>query len=413
MEPETLQQLNGRKHMLQLEQEILTTEVPSSRLEQVNQEIIELQSAIEEQRLFWKFCEATSTKVDRKSVAQVVADWTGVPLAIILKEQGEYTYATLMAAFQEKIVGQRQALDKIAKQVINYRAGLIDPCKPMGVFLLVGPSGVGKTETAQVLSEILTGKSTSLLRFNMTEFQESHSVSTLKGSPPGYIGHGKGGTLTEAVRRNPYSVILLDEVDKAHREVMDIFYQVFDKGILEDSEGVEVDFTNTLILMTANLGSESIDRPEDLKAILTRHFRTALLSRMTVVPYMPLQESEIRQIVRLKLQAIRERILTHYGREFAFNEEAITFVVERVQTDFIAGARAIDYWINQELLPELSSFLLQQPKDSAISQHIFLRIDAKKIMIQATSGHCEEKDDSGEKYYPMYSGRVGREPRHS
>jgi type VI secretion system protein VasG len=335
------------------------------------------------------------TAVDNKCVAQVVADWTGVPLSIVLKGQGEYSYATLMSAFQEKIIGQPQALATIAKQIINYRAGLIDPRKPMGVFLLVGPSGVGKTETAQVLAEILTGQATSLLRFNMTEFQESHSIATLKGAPPGYLGHGKGGTLTEAVRRNPYSVILLDEVDKAHREVMDLFYQVFDKGILEDAEGVEVDFTNTLILMTANLGAEVLyEHAQDLTASqaspeaqafalsqkilpeLSRHFRSALLSRMTVVPYMPLSADEIVQIARQKLQAIRERILAHYGREFSFNEDAIAFLVERAQNDFIQGARAIDYWINQELLPGLASFLLQQPKDMLPTQHIFLRIDA-------------------------------------
>ncbi|MEI8295167.1 MAG: AAA family ATPase [Alphaproteobacteria bacterium] len=379
-EPEALQQLVGRQHLLQLEKTLLVTELPSQRLEQITREIEELQEIIVEQRDVWKSQQSSNQipiSVDKKSVARVVAEWTGVPLAIILKEQGEYTYATLMSAFQDRIIGQEQALSTIAKQVINYRAGLIDPRKPMGVFLLVGPSGVGKTETAQVLAEILTGKATSLLRFNMTEFQEPHSVATLKGSPPGYIGHGKGGTLTEAVRRNPYSVILLDEVDKAHREVMDLFYQVFDKGILEDAEGVEVDFTNTLILMTANLGSEVGDQPQDLMPILMRHFRSALLSRMTVVPYMPLHANEIAQIAKAKLQALRERILAHYGQEFAFNDDTVAFLVERASSDFMSGARAIDYWINQEILPELANFLLQQPKDSRLTQHIFLRIDAE------------------------------------
>jgi len=440
-EPAALQQLEGRQHLLQLEKSLLMNEIKTTasheRLVHLTQGVEGVQKDIEEHRTQWQEQQAIiqkirtvqsqwlaaadasperehlknqyyalekllatgckiPTAVDKKSIAQVVADWTGVPLSIILKEQGEYTYATLMAAFQEKIVGQSQALATIAKQIINYRAGLIDPRKPMGVFLLVGPSGVGKTETAQVLAEILTGQASSLLRFNMTEFQEAHSVATLKGSPPGYVGYGKGGTLTEAVRRNPYSVILLDEVDKAHREVMDLFYQIFDKGILEDAEGVEVDFTNTLILMTANLGAEVLEeqaqglsttlQPEaqafalaqKILPELSRHFRSALLARMTVVPYMPLQTSDIINIAKTKLQAIRERVLAHYGREVSFNEDTITFLVERAQSDFIQGARAIDYWINQELLPELANFLLQQPKENHTThQHIFLRVDAE------------------------------------
>lgn len=440
-EPEALQQLEGRQHLLQLEKSLLINDMKNTasssheRLACLTQELEKVRTDIEEQRAQWQEQQAIiqkiravqnqwltiddsslerehlkeqfnslekllptgckiPTAVDKKSVAQVVADWTGVPLSIILKEQGEYTYMTLMAAFQEKIVGQPQALATIAKQVINYRAGLIDPRKPMGVFLLVGPSGVGKTETAQILAEILTGQASSLLRFNMTEFQEAHSVATLKGSPPGYVGYGKGGTLTEAVRRNPYSVILLDEVDKAHREVMDLFYQIFDKGMLEDAEGVEVDFTNTLILMTANLGAEVLEehaqslsdslQPEaqaftlaqKILPELSRHFRSALLARMTVIPYMPLRAAEIMQIAKVKLQAIRERVLAHYGREVSFNEETITFLVERAQSDFVQGARAIDYWINQELLPELADFLLQQPKDN-LTTHIFLRVDAE------------------------------------
>jgi len=297
--------------------------------------------------------------VDRLTVAKVISGWTGIPLETMISFEEGLTVEQLRQALERRIVGQVHALDMVASQVVSYRAGLSDPNKPMGVFLLVGPSGVGKTETAQALAEILNGHERHLIRINMSEFQEAHAVATLKGAPPGYVGYGKGGTLTEAVRRNPYSVILLDEVEKAHPDVMEIFYQVFDKGMIEDSEGVEVDFRNTMIILTSNIAAEEVEAgmSEIMKA-LDRHFPHAFLARLTVIPYYPLSMPDLTKIVRLKVNSVAQRLFMQHHARLIYSDQDITNIAEQC-TDPHQGARSIDHILTQKILPSLSERILE------------------------------------------------------
>ena len=297
--------------------------------------------------------------VDRLTVAKVISGWTGIPLQTMIRFEEGLTVDQLRQALERRIIGQPHALEMIARQVVSYRAGLSDPNKPMGVFMLVGPSGVGKTETAQALAEILNGHERHLIRINMSEFQEAHAVATLKGAPPGYVGYGKGGTLTEAVRRNPYSVILLDEVEKAHPDVMEIFYQVFDKGVIEDSEGVEVDFRNTMIILTSNLAANEVEAgmPEIMK-VLDGHFPHAFLARLTVIPYYPLGMPDLTKIVRLKVVSVADRLLKHHQAQLVYTDADISKIAAQC-TDAHQGARSIDHIITQQILPSLSERILE------------------------------------------------------
>ncbi|GAA3903987.1 type VI secretion system ATPase TssH [Gibbsiella dentisursi] len=307
--------------------------------------------------------------VDTRTVANVIADWTGVPLSSLMKDQ-QTELLTLEQEIGKRVVGQEVALAAVAQRLRAAKTGLTAENGPQGVFLLVGPSGVGKTESALALADALYGGEKSLITINLSEYQEPHTVSQLKGSPPGYVGYGQGGILTEAVRKRPYSVVLLDEVEKAHRDVMNLFYQVFDRGFMRDGEGREIDFRNTVILMTSNLGSDHLmqlldERPEAtegdlhelLRPILRDHFQPALLARFQTVIYRPLNETAMRTIVEMKLEQVSKRLHRHYGLTTQIDEslyDALTAACLLPDT----GARNVDSLLNQQILPVLSQQLL-------------------------------------------------------
>ncbi|MGC6373073.1 type VI secretion system ATPase TssH [Pseudomonas sp. K2I15] len=312
-----------------------------------------------------------SLDVDARSVAEVIADWTGVPLGSLLKDE-QANLLELEHQLGEQVIGQDAALGALAQRLRAAKTGLTDEKAPLGVFLLVGTSGVGKTETALALADKLFGGEKSLITINLSEYQEAHTVSQLKGSPPGYVGYGQGGVLTEAVRQRPYSVVLLDEVEKAHRDVLNLFYQVFDRGCMRDGEGREIDFRNTVILMTSNLGSDELqaclqefpDAPDStlhelLRPILREHFQPALLARFQTLIYRPLLADALQQIVAIKLAQVATRLRRHYGLDCQIDtalNEALVAACLLPDT----GARNIDSLLNQQILPVLSQQLLQR-----------------------------------------------------
>ncbi len=310
--------------------------------------------------------------VDASAVAQIIAGWTGIPVGRMVADEIQ-TVLKLKETLEERVIGQSHALDAIAQRVRTSRANLEDPDKPKGVFLLVGTSGVGKTETAIALADALYGGERSMITIAMSEYQEAHTVSSLKGSPPGYVGYGEGGVLTEAVRRRPYSVVLLDEIEKAHPDVLELFFQVFDKGRMEDGEGREIDFRNTLIILTSNAGtdlvmqacSESEELPtvdslnELLKPELNRVFKPAFLGRTAVVPYYPLRDENMRKIVRLKLNKIGKRIRANHGAAFEYDDAVVDAIADRC-TEVDSGARNIDNILTGTVLPEVSGYVLER-----------------------------------------------------
>ncbi|CNK81911.1 type VI secretion system ATPase TssH [Yersinia kristensenii] len=312
-----------------------------------------------------------SLDVDSRTVATVIADWTGVPLGSLLKDE-QTNLLSLENLLGERVIGQDAALGALAQRLRAAKTGLTPENGPLGVFLLVGPSGVGKTETALALADSLFGGEKSLITINLSEYQEAHTVSQLKGSPPGYVGYGQGGILTEAVRKRPYSVVLLDEVEKAHRDVLNLFYQVFDRGFMRDGEGREIDFRNTVIVMTANLGSDPLmqlldQQPEApdstlhelLRPILRDHFQPALLARFQTLIYRPLQVDALKRIVAIKLNQVAQRLQRHYGLNCQIEESLTeTLVAACLLPD--TGARNIDSLLNQQILPVLSQQLLQR-----------------------------------------------------
>jgi len=308
-------------------------------------------------------------EVDGRGVAAVISGWTGIPVGKMNSDEIAGVLG-LEAKLASRVIGQRAALDAISRRIRTHRAVLDDPGKPVGVFLLVGPSGVGKTETAIALADALYGGERNMVTINLSEYQEAHTVSQLKGAPPGYVGHGRGGVLTEAVRRRPYTVVLLDEIEKAHSDVAELFYQVFDKGTLEDGEGTTVDFKHTVLLLTSNLGAEEImrrcvdgERPppdelaEALRPRLLRRFAEAFLGRLVVVPYYPLAEAELREIIELKLQRIARRFTAQHSAELTWRPRVIDEIAERC-TQAGSGARIIDQILTHALLPELSEVVL-------------------------------------------------------
>ncbi|MCL5954400.1 MAG: type VI secretion system ATPase TssH [Nitrospirae bacterium] len=308
-------------------------------------------------------------EVDPETVARVVSNWTGIPLGKLLREQAQ-TVMKLQDTLAERVLGQEPALARVSEIIRNSRAGFKAPNQPVGIFLLVGPSGVGKTETALAVADILFGDEKATVTLNMSEFQEKHQASRLIGSPPGYVGYGEGGLLTEAVRQRPYSVVLLDEVEKAHPDILNMFYQVFDKGVLSDGEGKEIDFSNTVIFLTSNLASEklsayALEHPEasyeDLVTLirpdLSRHFKPALLARMTIVPYLPLRGEALGRIVRLKTKRLSRSFIQNNGVEILFEDSFIDHVALQCETSE-AGARNIDYLLQSRILPEISRELI-------------------------------------------------------
>jgi type VI secretion system protein VasG len=308
--------------------------------------------------------------VDAQVVSSVVSSWTGIPLGRMVKNEIEGVLK-LATKLEQRVIGQRHALDMIAERIATSRAKLDNPGRPVGVFMLVGPSGVGKTETAIALAEALYGGPQGLITINMSEFQEAHKVSLLMGSPPGYVGYGKGGVMTEAVRRRPYSVLLLDEVEKAHADVHEIFFQVFDKGLMKDSEGLEIDFKNTIILLTSNVGTELVMKmckdpilkpdPKELAVAmrdpLRKVFPDALLGRLAIVPYYPISDEMMRAIIKLQLSRVAQRVKEGHKIPFEYDQSVEDLVVSRV-TEIDSGARAIDAIITRQMLPAIGKELL-------------------------------------------------------
>lgn len=329
--------------------------------------------------------------VDQQAVGSVVQDWTGIPVGRMVKNELE-TVLNLADNLEKRIIGQRHALDTIARRIQTSRAGMDNPQKPIGVFMLAGSSGVGKTETALALAELLYGGEQNVITINMSEFQEAHTVSTLKGAPPGYVGYGEGGVLTEAVRRRPYSVVLLDEVEKAHPDVHELFFQVFDKGWMEDGEGRKIDFKNTLILLTTNVGTELIMNlcadPElmpssdaiaaALRDPLLKVFPPALLGRLVVIPYYPLSDEMIGAIARLQLGRIQKRVQSHHGVPLSFDDEVIRLISSRC-TELDSGGRMIDAILTHTLLPAISQEFLKRMIDGQPIQGVHISVSGQEF----------------------------------
>jgi type VI secretion system protein VasG len=310
--------------------------------------------------------------VDGQTVGDVISGWTGIPVGKMMSDEIK-TVLSLHERLAERVIGQDHALQAIAQRIRTARANLVDPRRPIGVFLLVGPSGVGKTETALALADTLYGGERNMVTINMSEYQEAHTVSSLKGSPPGYVGYGEGGVLTEAVRRKPYSVVLLDEVEKAHPDVMELFFQVFDKGTLEDGEGREIDFKNTVILLTSNAGTDTVMKlsadPETkpdplamadaLRPDLLKFFKPAFLGRLIVVPYYPITDEVMREIIKLQLGRIQKRVEENHRARFRYDDTLIQAIANRCK-EVESGARNVDHILTRTLLPEISQEVLSR-----------------------------------------------------
>ncbi|HEI6967637.1 TPA: type VI secretion system ATPase TssH [Yersinia enterocolitica] len=435
--PAALMEINAELAALEMEQQaieqdvLLLPNVGSTRLHEIDQRRAELvveqqqleQQYQEEKRLTSLIVEARqdianvadlatlqeelsqiqgntpllSLDVDVRTVATVIADWTGVPLSSLLKDE-QTDLLQLESHLAMRVVGQDVALVEMAQRLRAAKTGLTPENGPLGVFLLVGPSGVGKTETALALADTLFGGEKSLVTINMSEYQEAHTVSQLKGSPPGYVGYGQGGILTEAVRKRPYSVVLLDEVEKAHPDVINLFYQVFDRGFMRDGEGREIDFRNTVILMTANLGSDHLmqlldERPEAthsdlhelLRPILRDHFQPALLARFQTLIYRPLYATALRTIVEMKLAQVAKRLNKHYGLHCTIEESLYdTLVAACLLPD--TGARNIDSLLNQQILPVLSQQLLSRLSEQQRTKSLTLGWDEEEGIVLEFGG---------------------------
>ncbi len=324
--------------------------------------------------------------VDAHIVGDVLSAWTGIPVGNMMKDEIA-TVLSLEKHLGSRVIGQDHALEAISQRIRTSKANLEDPHKPIGVFMLVGPSGVGKTETALALSDLFYGGEKNLITINMSEFQEAHTVSTLKGSPPGYVGYGEGGVLTEAVRRRPYSVVLLDECEKAHPDVLELFFQVFDKGSMEDGEGREIDFKNTIIILTSNAATDTMMKlvadPETMpspagivtamKPELNKIFKPAFLGRMVIIPYFPVRDETLKTIIKLKLRKIQKRIFENHKIELNYDPQLVEEVAKRC-TEVESGARNVDNILTNTLLPEVSKTLLGQLAEGVKPKSIHVSI---------------------------------------
>jgi type VI secretion system protein VasG len=332
-----------------------------------------------------------SVSVDAQICGAVISAWTGIPLGKMMKDEIS-TVLTLDTHLMKRVIGQDHALAAIAQRIMTSRANMDDPVKPVGVFMLVGPSGVGKTETAIALADVLYGGEKNMITINMSEFQEAHTVSTLKGSPPGYVGYGEGGVLTEAVRRRPYSVVLLDECEKAHPDVLELFFQVFDKGRMEDGEGREIDFRNTIILLTSNAATDTLMKlcadpetmPNDegllaaMKPELNKIFKPAFLGRMLIVPYFPVRDEALKQIIRLKLGKIQRRLLETHKVTMKYDDLLLNEVASRC-TEVESGARNVDNILSNTMLPEISRQILGRLAEGASFEKIDISVKDGKF----------------------------------
>lgn len=333
-------------------------------------------------------------RVNANIIHEIISDWTGIPVGKMINDDIRQVLQ-LEDRLAQRVMGQDYALQQLVQGIKTSKAKLEDPNKPQGVFLLVGPSGVGKTETALALANELYGGESHLITINMSEYQEAHTVSSLKGAPPGYVGYGQGGVLTEAVRRNPYSVVLLDEIEKAHRDVQELFYQVFDKGILEDGEGRLIDFKNTTLLLTSNVGSSVIMQAclnhqhenwpsakeliEQLKPSLYQQFKPAFLGRMQVVPYFPLHDDLLLKIIKHKLSKIIQRVHTQYQTEVAYSNDLLELILSRC-TEVDSGARNVDHILNASVLPALATEILMALSEEKVPEKIQIEVENDEII---------------------------------
>ncbi|WP_312602778.1 type VI secretion system ATPase TssH [Acinetobacter schindleri] len=332
-------------------------------------------------------------RVNAYIIHEIISDWTGIPVGKMVNDEIRQVLE-LENRLAQRVMGQDYALQQLVQGIKTSKARLEDPNKPQGVFLLIGPSGVGKTETALALANELYGGESHLITINMSEYQEAHTVSSLKGAPPGYVGYGQGGVLTEAVRRNPYSVVLLDEIEKAHRDVQELFYQVFDKGMLEDGEGRLIDFKNTTILLTSNVGSSAImqaclnHQPENwpsakelieqLKPSLYQQFKPAFLGRMQIVPYFPLHDDLLLKIIEHKLGKIIQRIQTQYQTEVTYSDDLLELILSRC-TEVDSGARNVDHILNASVLPALATEILMALSEEKVPEKIQIEVENDEI----------------------------------